>query len=1104
MRGAFSSDLNPVACLILKVMLEDIPRHGPGLAEELRKVGGEIKRQAERELADLYPTDPDGATPIAYLWARTVRCEAPNCGAEIPLMRSFWLCKKPKRKRALRHRVVRPGSGAPRIEFEVFEPKAEKEVQAGTVTRAKATCVCCGAVLQPERVRAQLAAQKGGADVVFDDEGHRTGGSRMTAVVTLRPGQVGRHYRLPTDEDYAAVRKAQERVVNILDEWEREGKQGLCPVSDEPLPPIGTLGFRVQRYGMLQWGDLFTARQKVALVGLGSAIFSKWCSGNRQLVDLCEVLSCAISKRADYGSSGTKWHLTFEKTTCTFGRQAIPMTWDFIEPIPIGDTSGAFGAGLASVYSAIASISAAFQADGQIQQADATDCPLPDQTAGVWFTDPPYYDAVPYADLSDFFLVWLKRALPNHPLLRDPFDPENPLSPKTAEVVQDETKHDGGRPKNREWFEGTMAKAFAEGRRVLQEDGIGSVVFAHKTTEGWEALLSGMILGGWTITASWPIATERPGRLRAQDSAALATSVHLVCRPRSENAPVGDWAEVLRELPERVSGWMERLQGEGIRGADLVFACIGPALEIFSRYRAVETAEGHEVGLPEYLEKVWEVVGRAALQQVLGTEEGQARNGLAGALEEDARLTALFLWTLQSTEISEENDKKGEDDEEAVATVAAKGFSLPFDVVRCFAQPMGIDLDVWTDRIIGQGKGVVRLLPVAERAKGLFGEDGARAAADWIESDPGASVQATLFPEFEPAPRPRNRRPGKFGSEQVEEGLRYGVVPAVALAAHALDEAPLPDPSGEVAAGVLDTTVGVDDQPSRRVSACDGSLQCLQRDGVIERTTQGPADDAPRKQVDENHQIQPSTTDAQVGQITDPHLVRPLGGEIALQPIRRHRKPMLRVCRDLETAPHDRAQTEMAHASCHPILAHAPPPLLERLGDLRTARAALARFEEFRDLGIQPLRFLSMSAGWTTLPGVETTPRHLQDSAHLLNTPTRAVLGNEAVACHYRPSEKMATAFLKISRSRRTRSNSRWRRRTSSSRALKWPVPGKASSPLSFSCFFHRLMIPTLSPRRCSTSLAVIPCSEAMRMASNLNSLSNLRAMKTPPARKVN
>ena len=291
----------------------------------------------------------------------------------------------------------------------------------------------------------------------------------------------------------------------------------------------------------------------------------------------------------------------------------------------------------------------------QVQSADATDHPLPDRSAGVWFTDPPYYDAIPYSDLSDFFLVWLKRTLPSHPLLRDPFDPHNPLSPKDREAVQDNTKKCDGRIKDRKFFEDVMGDAFAEGRRVLTEEGIGSVVFAHKTTEGWEALLSGMIRGGWTITGSWPIATERVSRLRARDSAALATSVHLICRPRPEDAPIGDWADVLRELPIRVADWIERLQTEGIRGADLVFACIGPALEIFSRYRAVETAEGDIIGLPDYLEKVWEVVGRAALQQVLGTAEARARNGLSGALEEDARLTALFLWTLQSTAPVTEN-----------------------------------------------------------------------------------------------------------------------------------------------------------------------------------------------------------------------------------------------------------------------------------------------------------------------------------------------------------------------------------------------------------------------------------------------------------------
>ena len=749
--NAFASDLNPVACLILKVMLEDIPRHGAGLADELRSAGAEIKAQAEKELADLYPKDPDGATPIAYLWARTIRCEAPNCGAEIPLMRSMWLCRKPKRRWALRPNVVLDDGVSPRVEFEIVEPQVDREITNGTVARARATCSCCRAVLPPERVRSQLAAQRGGADTVFDQQGNRTGGARMTAVVTLKPGQQGRHYRLPTDGDYKAVRLAQERVVQILEEWERDGKQGLCPVPDEPLPPIGTLGFRVQRYGMLQWGDLFTARQKATLVDVG-----------RLVSELTEpfksLLAIALDRIASGSASTSAWLASGEEVKHAIPRQALPMIWDFGESNCLATASRSWDSALNSITNVLEVCSLRL-VSGQVQSADATNSPLPDQSARVWFTDPPYYDAIPYADLSDFFLVWLKRTLPNYSQLHDPFDSDNALSPKIGEIVQDETKNNDGRPKDREWFEETMAKAFAEGRRVLNEDGVGSVIFAHKTTEGWEALLSGMIQGSWTITASWPIATEMPGRLRAQDSAALATSIHLVCRPRPEDAPIGEWADVLRELPGRVGDWMQRLETEGVRGADLVFACIGPALEIYSRYRRVETPEGHEVTLHEYLERVWEVVGREALKQVLGTAEAQARNGAAGALEEDARLTALFLWTIQGTAETADNgvaNEPNENDETPQNRVS--GFSLPFDVARRFAQPLGIHMEDWESRIIQTEKGVVRLIPVTERAKDLFGGTGADAMADEIETNATSSPQLSLFPDAAPNVRGRTQR----------------------------------------------------------------------------------------------------------------------------------------------------------------------------------------------------------------------------------------------------------------------------------------------------------------------------------------------------------
>lgn len=786
---AFGSDLNPVACLVLKVLLEQIPRLGPELATELVRVATEIKQAAESEMAELYPRDPDGAIPIAYIWARTVRCEAPSCGAEIPLSRSFWLCKKAHRRFALRYRIERPTNGPPAIHFDLIRPNSDEEVPKGTVSRAKAICPACGAVLSPDRVRAQLAAQRGGADVLFDEAGRRIGGARMMAVVTVRPGGGGRYYRLPTDADYNAVRLAQQRLAALLSDWKRTGESRLCPVPDEPLPPVGTLGFRVQKYGMLSWGDLFTARQKLALAVV-TGLARRFAALLPEQLQL--ALAILVDRLADGNASLCRWLASREEVKNVFSRQALPIVWDFAEAYPLSEATRGYAGALELITKVITAWPGSER--GQVQLADAAEHPLPDQTADVWFTDPPYYDAVPYAALSDFFLVWLKRTLPGHPLLCDPFDLHNPLSPKSREAIQDKGSCTAdGRPKDKTFYEETMSKAFSEGRRLLKDDGVASVIFAHKTTEGWEALLSGLVKGGWTITASWPVATEMGTRLRARDSAALATSVHLVCRPRSSDAPVGDWADVLRELPKRVGDWMERLQAEGVRGADLVFACIGPALETFSRYRRVETAEGHEIQLSEYLEKVWEIVGRTALENVLGSAEARARNGTSAALEEDARLTALFLWTLQTSggsgvdeldlkaedanNVEEAVDEEDDEDATSVSGKDAKGYSLTFDVVRRFAQPLGIDLPRWEGRLIKTHKGVVRLLPIRERARVLLGKAGADAIAQALTRRPQnrESGQLSLFLDEQISAATHLRTPGtqRAGKGAQGEGEGY-------------------------------------------------------------------------------------------------------------------------------------------------------------------------------------------------------------------------------------------------------------------------------------------------------------------------------------------
>ena len=256
---------------------------------------------------------------------------------------------------------------------------------------------------------------------------------------------------------------------------------------------------------------------------------------------------------------------------------------------------------------------------------------------------PPYYDAIPYANLSDFFLVWLKRSLPEIPW----DDLEDGLAPKATEIVQLAERNKKYAHKTRAFFEAGMTSALENGRRFVKPEGLATIVFAHKETASWEAMLSAVLKAGWVATASWPIDTEQSQRLRARNAAALASSIHLVCRPRDNydgslpSDAIGDWRTVLRELPTRIHEWMPRLAKEGIVGADAIFACLGPALEIYSRYSRVEKASGERVELREYLEQVWAAVAREALSMIFDEAD-------ATGLEEDARLTAMWLWTLST------------------------------------------------------------------------------------------------------------------------------------------------------------------------------------------------------------------------------------------------------------------------------------------------------------------------------------------------------------------------------------------------------------------------------------------------------------------------
>ena len=527
---------------------------------------------------------------------------------------------------------------------------------------------------------------------------------------------------------------------------------------------------------MTHWGDLFSARQSLSLAVLdrlvreaGASIKDDQDSGLSSAVQTC--LALALDRYADYGSSLCGWVPSGEFVGHTFGRQALPMIWDYVETNPL--SSVGWSGACEWVSKVIESNATADLPPGSANLASATSHPLPDDTAEAVITDPPYYAAIPYADLSDFFYSWLKRSVGDiHPAL---FERES--APKEDECVALAHRAAMYRYKDNAWFEAKMTTACSEARRVAKPSGIGLFVFANKETSGWEAMLSALVDSGWVVTASWPIDTEMGARLRAQNSAVLASSVHLVCRPRENSdgllrkEDIGDWRDILQELPPRIHAWLPRLAREGIVGADAIFACLGPALEIFSRYSRVERADGTLVVLREYLEQVWAAVAKEALSLLF-------KDADAAGLEPDARLTAMWLWTLGTASPGQnENGSVGEgmeeeagaDDQEGEKQLKLVGFVLEFDAARKIAQGLGADLEKL--RSVVQVKGhAARLLPVAEREIYLLGK---------LTAAAGSSPRGNPEGQNRLSARHGGRQEGQIAGERSEwrcrrdRGVRY-------------------------------------------------------------------------------------------------------------------------------------------------------------------------------------------------------------------------------------------------------------------------------------------------------------------------------------------
>jgi adenine-specific DNA methylase len=560
---------------------------------------------------------------VAYLWARTIKCK--NCRATIPLLKTCWLVKRGEKRVLLRMEPKTDKSGVV-FAIESGLPIAggnnaqrrenDRRLGQGTMSRAGAWCPCCGkpgtVAMESADIRAEAAAGRMSA--------------QMTTVVIDGPG--GKEYR-----PFSALEV--ERASMSEDNLESVFAEVPLGILDEPLPEGGSRQgggspFTVHLYGMRKWRDLFTTRQLVAL-----ATFVK-CARNASSITESDYppgwtevigayLALVIDRLANQSSALARWNQGGEKIEGTFARYALPIVWDFAEVNPFANTSGAFTSALEWVALAANHLLTAVSSSPEPRVVQDSAIALHDSAqVDVIITDPPYYDAIPYSDLMDFFYVWIRRGLGDRPLMRGSFSSE--LSPKwnheqnDGELIDDASRHGGDAAKSKYAYEDGMARAFVACGDLLRINGRLVIVFANKKPDAWETLVAAIIRAGFAVDGSWPIQTEMGTRQRALAAAALASSVWLVCRKREPAARPGWDNVVLDEMRRSIAVSLREFWDAGIRGPDFVWAATGPALEAFSKHPAVKKANdpGQTMSVSEFLRAVRRLVVEFVVGRVLG------------------------------------------------------------------------------------------------------------------------------------------------------------------------------------------------------------------------------------------------------------------------------------------------------------------------------------------------------------------------------------------------------------------------------------------------------------------------------------------------------